>query len=62
MRLRDDRIRELERALQVQSRREQELERRASDESARADALQASLEAQPNGKPPQNVVTLRAVA
>ncbi|HMI93296.1 MAG TPA: hypothetical protein VK509_18120 [Polyangiales bacterium] len=45
VRLRDDRIRELERALQAQSRREQELERRSADESARADALQAQLNA-----------------
>jgi predicted flap endonuclease-1-like 5' DNA nuclease len=43
VRLRDDRIRELERALQAQSRREQELERRAADAIARADALQEQL-------------------
>ena len=43
VRLRDDRIRELERSLQTQSQREHDLERRLEEERARADGLQTQL-------------------
>jgi predicted flap endonuclease-1-like 5' DNA nuclease len=49
VRLRDDRIRELERSLQTQSQREHDLERKLAELGERADALQAELTALRDG-------------